>query len=237
MQEQQAEMHEKAAKERKEYAKEREKLAAKRRVLVEKLISPEANSKVKKTIKIKIPKGAKLKVNVRHGEIEFAANIDNLKADLSYSKFIANSVNGSSTSINASYSPVHVTNWNLGELNLNYVKTAELKNVKHLVLNTISSNIDIENLSGSAIVDGNIGDINILNIDDAFSSLNIILQNINAVIKLPKVDCNLQYKGTRSRFAHPKKSSKDNVSNFSTGSLASGKSIVVNAKYSNVTMQ
>ncbi|SFZ94573.1 hypothetical protein SAMN05428642_104257 [Flaviramulus basaltis] len=237
MHEKRVELHKKVAKEHEKHAKEREKLAEKRRVLVEKLVSPESNSNVKKTIKIKMPKGAKLKVNVRHGEIEFAANIDNLKADLSHTKFTAYSVNGSSTSINASYSPVHVTNWNLGELNLNYVKNVELKNVKHLVLNSISSNIDIENLIGSAVVDGNIGDLNILNIDDAFSNLNVILQNIDAVIKLPKVDYNLQYKGTRSRFVHPKKTSKDNTSNFSTGDLANGKSIVVNAKYSNITMQ
>ena len=237
MREKRAEIDERVAKEREKHAKEREKLAEKRRVLVEKLVSPESNSNVKKTIKIKMPKGAKLKVNVRHGEIEFAANIDNLKADLSHTKFTAYSVNGSSTSINASYSPVHVTNWNLGELNLNYVKKAELKNVKNLVLNTISSNVDIENLIGSAVIDGNIGDLNILNIDDTFSNLNVILQNIDAVIKLPKVDCNLQYKGSRTRFAHPKKTSKDNASNFSTGDFASGKSIVVNAKYSNITMQ
>lgn len=237
MQEKRDEAEKMRAIEREKYTKEREKLAEQRRVLVEKLVSPEAHSKIKRTIKIKMPKGAKLKVNIRHGEIEFATNIDNLKADLSYTKLTANSINGSATSINASFSPLYIANWNLGELNLNYVKSAELKNVKHLVLNTISSNIDIENLTGSAIVDANIGDLHILNIDDAFNNLNMILQNNNVEIKLPKVDCNIQYKGTRSRLTHPKKSSKENVSNFSAGSSASHKSIVLNAKYSNVVMQ
>ncbi|ULC58541.1 hypothetical protein MBM09_11490 [Flaviramulus sp. BrNp1-15] len=237
MHEKRAEIHKKMAKEREKRAKERSILAKERQKKVEKLFDDKSNNNVKKTIKIKMPKGAKLKVNVRHGEIEFAANIDNLKADLSYSKFTAHSVNGGSTSINASYSPVYVTNWNLGELNLNYVKAAELKNVKHLVLNTTSSNIDIANLSGSAVIDSNIGDLNILNIEDTFNNLNIILQNNDVVIKLPKVLYNFQYKGTRSRFSYPEKSSNSNVSNFSSGDLASGKSIVVNAKYSNVTMQ
>lgn len=141
------------------------------------------------------------------------------------------------TSINASYSPIHITNWNLGELNLNYVKDAELVNVKNLILNARSSNIDIENLLSTAIIDGNIGDINILNIDDKFSNLNVILQNSNVVISLPKIDCSVQYKGTRSRFSHPKKTSTENISNFSAGNATSGKSIVVNAQYSNVTMQ
>ncbi|MDP5157712.1 MAG: hypothetical protein NWQ07_03935 [Flaviramulus sp.] len=217
--------------------KEKSNLVKERQKNIEKLLGEKSSSNVKKTIKIKMPKGAKLKVNVRHGEIEFAANIDNLKADLSHSKFTANSVNGSSTSINASYSPVYITNWNLGELNLNYVEAAELKNVKHLVLNTISSNIDIVNLSGSAIVDGNIGDLNIFNIEDTFDNINMILQNNDVVIKLPKVDCNVQFKGNLSKFKHPKKSSKNNSANFTLGESTNGKSIVINAKYSNVVMQ
>ncbi|MFI1743807.1 hypothetical protein [Thalassobellus sediminis] len=223
---------------RKEHEKKREKLESKRRVLVEKMVNRESgNSKVKKTIRIKIPKDAKLKVNVRHGELEFASNIDNLKADVSYTKFTAYSINGSSTSINASYSPIHVNNWNLGELNLKYIEKADLDNVKNMVLNSNSSNVTIGNLSGNAIIDGSIGDLKILKIDDAFTNLNIIIQNSDVVITLPKVDYNLQYKGTRSCFSHPKKSSKDNVSSFSNNNLESNKMIVVNAKYSNVEMK
>lgn len=243
-----AKAHKEHAKERKEAikeraevlkkrAKERKKLSSDRRVLIEKLVNKKSHSKVKKTIKIKMPKGAKLKVNVRHGEIEFAANIDNLKADLSYTKFTAHSINGSRTSINASYSPVYVTNWNLGELNLRYVEVAELSNVKQVVLNSNSSNIEIQNLLGSAIIDGSIGDLKILKIDDAFNNLNVILQNSDAVITLPKVDYNLQYKGTRTRFKHPDKPTDDNISSFTTNNPDVIKNIVVNAKYSNVVMQ
>ena len=225
------------AKEHKKHAKERAVLIKDREKEIERLFSNKSNPNVKRTIKIKMPKGAKLKVNVRHGEIEFAANIDNLEADLSHTKFTAQSINGSLTSINASYSPIYVTNWNLGELNLNYVNDVELENVKHLVLNAVSSNIEVKNLFGSAIIDGNIGHVEIFNIDDNFISLNMILQNNDAIIKLPRVDYNLQYKGTRSHLTHPKQTEKDHASNFYTGNLASGKNIVINAKYSNVTMQ
>ncbi|WP_157607867.1 hypothetical protein [Seonamhaeicola sp. S2-3] len=229
-------MREKLLEKREIEKEKREKLAKERKILIEKLVNKETNSKVKKTIKIKMPKDAKLKVNVRHGEIEFASNIDNLKANLAYTKLTANSINGGLTSINASYSPVYVTNWNLGELNLHYAKTVELNNVKHLVLNSNSSNVTIDNLLGNAIIDGNIGDLNILRIDDNFTNLNVIIQNCDAFIALPKVNYNLQYKGNRSRISHPKKEN-DNTSTFSTGNLSNGKSIVVNAKYSNVIMK
>jgi hypothetical protein len=223
--------------EHKKRIKKRAILIKDRKREIEHLFRNKNNPNVKKTIKIKMPKGAKLKVNVKHGEIQFAANIDNLEADLQYTKFTAESINGSLTSINASYSPIYVTNWNLGELNLNYVKDVELENVEHLVLNAVSSNIDVEHLFGSAIIDGNIGDIKIYNIDDGFIGLNMILQNSDAFIKLPNVDCNLRYKGTRSHLNHPELTEKDYASNFSTGNLSSGKHIVINAKYSHVTME
>ena len=65
----------------------------------------------------------------------------------------------------------------------------------------------------------------------------MILQNNDALIALPNVDYNLQYKGTRSHLKHPKQTENDYVSNFSAGNLESGKNIVSNAKYSNVTMK
>ncbi|MCB4800183.1 hypothetical protein [Neotamlana laminarinivorans] len=225
------------AEKRKAMAKERAKLAEKRRVLIEQAVEHRAGSKVKKTIIIKMPKDAKLKVNVKHGEIEFATTIENLKADLAYTKFTANSINGGDTSINASYSPVYVSQWNLGELNLNYAEDVHLKNVNNLVLNAVSSNVNIENLTGAAMVDGNIGNLNILNIDDTFTNLNVIIQNSDAIIALPKTAFNFQFKGSHTRFTHPKKKTKENTSSFSSGSLASGKNIMINAKYCNVIME
>ncbi|TNJ43062.1 hypothetical protein KFZ70_11725 [Tamlana fucoidanivorans] len=221
----------------KHHQKERVILLKEREKRIEELVHGKAHGKVKKTIKIKMPKGTKLKVDVKHGEIEFAANIDNLRADLAYTKFKAQSIDGSLTSINASYSPVYVSTWHVGQLNLKYVKKAQIDYANHLVLNATSSNVDVNHLLKSAVIDGTIGDLKILNIDDKFSSLNMILQNSDVVINLPDVDCNVQYNGTKSRFSHPKKSPNEQVSNFSTGNLASGKSIVVNAKYSTVTMQ
>ncbi|MDD7887247.1 hypothetical protein [Flavivirga sp. 57AJ16] len=237
MREHQERIRERIVERHERHAEEREKLAKNRKVLIKRMVNKESDSRVKKTIRIKMPKKAKLKVNVRHGEIEFAANVDNLQADLSHTKFTAYSINGSSTSVNASYSPVYVNHWNLGELNLRYTENVELTHVKQMVLNSNSSNVTIKHLLESALIDGNIGDLKILDIDDAFSNLNIIIQNSNAVISLPKVDYNLQYKGNRSSIDHPKKSLNHNISNFSTGSLTSGKSILVNAKYSHVTMR
>jgi len=193
-------------------------------------------SKVRKVIKIKIPKGAKLKVNVRHGELTFASVIHNLNAEVAYAPFKAIEVDGGSTSINVSYAPVTIDHWKLGELHLNYVDKALLDTAEQLILSANSSNIELGKLSGNAVIDGSFGDLEILNIGEGFGNLNIIVENSNATIALPTVEHSLQFKGDRSRFLHPEQTGTSSTS-FSSGSLASGKTIVINAKYSTVTMQ
>ena len=114
-------------------------------------------------------------MNVRHGELKFASVITNLRGNISHSALTANSIDGSQTSINVSYSPVLITNWNLGELKLNYVDKALIENVNRMVLNSNSSNININNLKGNAVIDGSFGELNINKILDTFNNLNIIL--------------------------------------------------------------
>lgn len=203
---------------------------------IEKRFEKYENGEIIKTIKIRMPKDTKLKVNVRHGELKFTS-VYNLKADLSHSTLLAENINGSNTSINASYTPILVTNWNAGELKLNYVDNAILKNVNHLMLTSNSSNITIGELSGNAIINGSFGDLEIDSITNTFNNLNLILENSDVVISLPKTDYNLQYQGKRTRFLHPDKKTKESTSTFSTGNLSSNKTIVINAKYSNVVMQ
>src|SRR5690606_35083021 len=77
--------------EREARAEERKLLAEERKAKIEQWITSgeSSSSKVKKVIKIKMPKNAKLKVNVKHGELKFASNVSNLKADLVHTKFTA----------------------------------------------------------------------------------------------------------------------------------------------------
>jgi hypothetical protein len=195
------------------------------------------NLNIKKTIKIKIPKDAKLKVNVRHGELKFSNVIHNLKADLNHATLLANSIDGEKTSINASYTTVFVKSWNMGELQLNFVEDALLQNVNGLVLNSNSSNIGIDRLSGNSIINGSFGDLVIHNISEDFNNLNITLDNSNAAVKLPKSDFKLQYQGKNSQLEHPKNTKGKSVTAFNLGSIANNKTIIINAKYSKVVMQ
>ncbi|RSK40535.1 cell envelope integrity protein TolA [Mangrovimonas spongiae] len=231
---------EQAIKERQEHAEVRMKARqkaneARRKARIQQFNG--TNDGIKKTIKIKMPKKAKLNINVRHGELKFAANINNVKANLSHTALLASSIDGSNTSINVSYAPVDITTWEAGELFLNFVEQASINQANRLVLSANSSNIDLGTIKGNAIIDGSFGDLNIGNIDSGFNNINITLENSDALLRLPETDFNLQYKGMHSRLLHPQNSNNDNVASFSTGNLSSYKTIVVNAKFSEVIMQ
>ncbi|WP_299334792.1 hypothetical protein [uncultured Psychroserpens sp.] len=190
---------------------------------------------LKRTIKIKMPKKAKLNMNVRHGELKMSSVINNLKADISHATLVANHIDGSETSINVSYSPVDIVRWSVGELNLKYVEDAQIETVERLVLNSNSSDIILRNLTNNAIIDGSFGDLVISNIADTFSNLNIILENSEAVISLPKTDYSVYFKGNRSRL-NDQLTSQKTIENY-PNDRNSGKTIVLNAKYSDVVLK
>ncbi|PHS62097.1 MAG: hypothetical protein COB12_11260 [Flavobacterium sp.] len=158
--------------------------------------------KVKKTIIIKMPKNTKTEVNVRHGELKMA-NAYNLKATLNYSPFTVDNIDGGLTLINAAYAPVIVNNWNQGSMNVNYVEECSINNVKSINLEAVSSNVLIGFIEKSAILSGSIGDLKINKISDNFSNLDIVLENTDAVIKLPNTSYSFYYNGKKTQLEIP----------------------------------
>ncbi|UOB18015.1 DUF4097 family beta strand repeat-containing protein [Abyssalbus ytuae] len=144
------------------------------------------NLKVKKTIKIKMPKKAKLKMNVRHGEVKLADNFKSINATLSHTRLLATVVDGENSVIEASYSPVKVENWNYGELKVNYVKNVNLQNVKSVKLLSKSSDVIIGKISEDAIIDCSFGNLNVDNIGADFKQFEVTLDNSDAIIVLPQ---------------------------------------------------
>jgi len=221
---------EKFGKEWEEKAEEMEKMAEKiEKEYEEKYEEYNKLQKVNKTIIIRMPKNTKTDVNVRHGELKMA-DAYNVRATLNYSSFTANSIDGGSTLINAAYAPVIINNWVQGSLNLNYVKECSIKNVKALNLQAISSNVLVDLVENSAVLSGSISHLQINKIADNFSSLNIILENTEAVISLPKTEFSFIMNGTYSELKNPKSITLSKNSALS-------KSIAVNASYSSITVK
>lgn len=200
---------------------------------------------VKKTIIIRMPKNTKTDVNVRYGELKMA-NAYNLKATLNYSTFLANSIDGGQTLINAGYAPVSVENWINGSINVNYVGDCSIKNIENINLQAISSNVTIGNINNSAVLSGAIGDLQINSISKNFTDIHIVLENTDAVLKLPETAHSFYYNGKKTRLEIPIPSNLK-LSKSIVGDLiiqkgfnysnTNDKSININASFSNVIIK
>jgi hypothetical protein len=202
------------------------------------------SKKAKKTIIIKMPKGTKTDINVRHGEVKMADAV-NLKATLNYAKLSANSIDGGETLINAAYAPVYVNHWQDGVLELSYVDDCKLNTVKKINLLANSSNVNINALTKEAFLSGSFGSLFVNSISDNFEAIDIVLENTDATLSLPKVAFNLHYNGKKSRFKTPtslnittntKSDSRSLIKGFFK-TKNTGKSLTINASYSNISFQ
>ena len=190
-----------------------------------------------------MPKANKMKMNVRHGEVKLAANTKNMDANLSYSTLRAFIIDGEETTVVASYSPVSVQKWNLGRLQAEYSEAVNLEEVVNLRLTATSSDVTIDRLLDKAFIKNNYGPLTIHTISDSFTDLDVSLQNAELNCNLPKTPFKIYVNGTSSKLTSPLELQLERTVNGSTTvnkgfyrNKNSGKSIVINSKYSEVTL-
>lgn len=201
------------------------------------------HSKAKKTIIIKMPKGTRTDINVRHGEVKMA-DAYNIKANLDYSSLSANSIDGGNTLINVSYAPVEINKWKQGELTIKYVDNCRINEATQINLRANSSDVSFNTVSKSAQLSGSFGHLIINNIAEDFNRVDITLENTDAKINLPKSDFVFDFVGKKTpisypsavNFKHNKKEGMVYVSGFNKNS-SSSKRISIDAIYSNVKIQ
>ncbi len=205
---------------------------------------PKSTAQINRIIKVHIPKASRLRLNIRHGDVELPEKINNVVASLSHTTLQANEINGKKTYIRSSYSPLHIKQWNDGQLVINYVKNCRIKNANNLTLNADSSNIFIQELQGSGAIGGSFGNITIANLSETFTILDLAIENSDFKLKLPNTAYNLTYNGAQSRISIPKTLETQVRRNFGNvfvngfnKTRNTNKVITVNAKYSDIVLQ
>ncbi|MGD1947109.1 MAG: cell envelope integrity protein TolA [Croceivirga sp.] len=200
--------------------------------------------KVKKTIKIKMPKSVRLKMNVNHGEVKLAATAKDVEASLRYASLLASTIEGKETSIQASYTPIVVQNWNLGQLKADYSDRINLNQVGELQLDAVSSNVSIDKLLKKIFVTNNLGKLSINEVSSGFSDIDVSVQNGEVVCKLPNTPVSFYLNGTRSTIDYPTDLTMESTKNFDNviykgfkGRENSGKQITINSRYSEVLLR
>jgi hypothetical protein len=163
---------------------------------------------------------------------------------LSYARLLAYTIDGEKTNIVASYSPVSVQRWNYGNLNINFSEDVALKDVNILTLNATSSDITIDRLLKSAQIKNDLGALRINTIANDFKDLDISVQNGELVCRLPDTPYSITIDGTSSEYSGPsdlKLVSEKNGNSFVHRGYYmqkdSGKSIVIDSRYSDILLQ
>ena len=202
------------------------------------------NFKIKKTIKISLPKSTRIKMDVRHGEVRLAENTKNLNAKLSHSSLWAVTIDGEETSVSASYSPVTVQKWNYGQLSTSYSEDISLSEVVQLQLQATSSEVTIDKLFKNAFVKNDFGAVHILEMGNDFEELDISVRNGELTVTMPKVATNVYVKGNSSTLKLPTGlqivETKNGTTTIHKGyhlKNNSNRSIVITSDYSEVVLQ
>lgn len=197
----------------------------------------------KKTIIIRLPKDSKTNIDIRHGNLKMT-DANNVKANLNYTSFRANSVDGVQTAISVSYAPVIINTWKQGALNVKFVDNCSIETSQNINLQANSSDVRIGNVTNQAFLSGSFGDLKIDRVSEGFETLDISLENTDAKVKVPMGAFSFYFNGKKSTLKYPKslqlKESKSAdrvlVKGFNQNN-SSNKTITINSTYSNVSLQ
>lgn len=202
------------------------------------------SKKSPRTLLVKVPEEAQLILKIKYGNLDLKDLKNKSNVELKYASMKADNVSDEDSFIKADYSSVNVKNWNLGSLELKYAKNNYIENVGILNLVSSASDVVLEKISGDAIINGSFGDLEIHHIAKNFENLDIVLENTDAKLTLPKSDYSLYYNGNRSKLNYPSTEKFTEVKNGSSlivkgnkGKSKSDKSIHITAKYSDVLLQ
>jgi len=199
---------------------------------------------INRIIKISMPEEAMLKLNIRHGDVKLAEKTNNMVASLTHTNLDANVIEGKGTYIRASYSPIAIQQWNNGQLVINYVKNCRIRKAQNLRLNVDSSNAFVQELGGDTAISGSFGAITVVNLLESFSNLDLVVENSDFKLKLPKSAFNFTYNGAQSRISLPKALEVKARRNFGNvfvngfqNTRNTDKMITMSAKYSDIILQ
>lgn len=203
-----------------------------------------SGSKANRYLKVMMPAGARLNLDVRHGQINLGQKTTNLKANLSHSKLTAQTIEGDKTEVKASYSPVTVNNWNYGVLNTSYVQNCDIKKARSIKLVSNSSDVTIGEIEETGILSGTFGELKIGRLNPNFKNLDINLKNSDLHLSLPKTALNFNYNGSQSTIEYPKANTIKSTASYDNellngyyGTGNANRSISINATFSEIVIK
>lgn len=209
-----------------------------------KIMEGKMGTKANRNIKIKMPAGARLELDVRHGDVKLGQRTANLQANLSHSSLTGNIIDGQNTNVKVSYSPVNIAQWNYGVLNAGYGQKIAINKARSIKLVSNSSDVNINEIGETAILSGSFGSLKVGKLSPDFKNLDITVKNSDLNLNLPQTALNLNYNGTQSKVDYPKASTIKSSNSYDNQLLNgfyqnanSNRNISINATFSNIIIK
>lgn len=197
----------------------------------------------KKTLKLNLPRNAKLNLDVRHGDVKLSGTTTNLKADLSHSRFTADAIAGKQTELKVAYTPVKIKTWDYGVLSARYVKDLKIDKARSIKLDSKSSDIIFNEIGETGILSGSFGKLKIGKLNPGFKNLDVSLENSDMELSLPDAAYSFSYNGTKSKIKTPSALKLKSSSSYDNESLNgynktrdANASVTIKASFSDVLL-
>ncbi|GGK49526.1 MULTISPECIES: hypothetical protein [Flavobacteriaceae] len=146
--------------------------------------------KIKKHLKIKVPKKATFNLNVRHGKVTIPESNKKMSANMSYGNFVGGIINGENNELMFANSPVSINSLISSNITLKNVPNSVFGTFENVNLFSNSSNVVIHKISNNVTLNQKFGNIIVNDIDLDFKILNLNFEYTKATIPLEKIEAN-----------------------------------------------
>lgn len=156
--------------------------------------------KIKKYLKIKVPKKATFNLNVRHGKVTIPESNKKMSANMSYGYFVGGAIIGAKNELVFSNSPVTIETLNSSNITLKNVPNAKFGTFNSVNLFSNSSDVIIEEIGNNVALSQKFGNLKVEQLHSNFEKLNIIIDYAKAIIDTSNASFVYQINGKKSTF-------------------------------------
>jgi hypothetical protein len=165
--------------------------------------SENSKVKIKKYIKIMVPKNATFELNVRGGKLTVPDSNKKMSATISYGNFVGGTIVGTNNKLVISNSPTVINSIEAANISLKNVSNALFGTFSNGSVFSNYSTLVIKNVGANVSLSNKFGDLEILDSKESFATLNLILDSTKATINLSKSTYEFQLNNKKSKIDFP----------------------------------
>lgn len=146
--------------------------------------------KIKKYLKIKVPKKATFNLNVRHGKVTIPESTNKISANMSYGNFIGGTINGAQNELIFTNSPVAINTLKSSNIILKNVPNAMFGTFSNVDLISNTSDVEINKVENNCSLHQKFGNLKVNEIVSEFKNLNLDFEYAKVIIPLDNLITN-----------------------------------------------